>query len=206
MHASPVLFLFYNVHIYIVRTIELLCIASNASGRFAVFHNPMRTVLSENASFSRLRCVQSVTMVGGLSTQIMNKNTTCTDIVSVEVLDFEVEDLNRLGQLLAMDGIDEGIFAVLKFQLVVQLQILRSNPALALYVEGMLGSTGDGFAIDLYMYQFILLVPEGANDTLQRPPISGRPPQPPDPRSLYQILSNGSALRQSKVAMGLCCT
>ena len=46
-------------------------------------------------------------------TQIMNKNTTGTNIVSMEILDLEVEDLNRLIQLLTPDRIDKGIFAVL---------------------------------------------------------------------------------------------
>ena len=102
-----------------------------------------------------------------VAAQIMNKNTACTNVVSMEVLDLEVEDLNRFGQLFTTDGIDKCIFTVLELQLVVQLQILRGKPALTLHIEGMLGGTGDGFAIDLYMYQFILLVQEGADDTLE---------------------------------------
>ena len=86
----------------------------------------------------------------------------------MEVLDLEVEDLNRFIQLLVTDGINECIFTVLEFQLVVQLQILRGNPALALHIEGMLSGTGNGFAIDLNVYQFVLLIQESADNSLQR--------------------------------------
>ena len=57
--------------------------------------------------------------------QIMNQNTASTDVVGMEILNLEVENLNRLRQLLTTDGIDKCIFAVLELQLVVQLQILE---------------------------------------------------------------------------------
>ena len=93
---------------------------------------------------------------------IMYQYTTSTNIVSMEILNLEVEDRNRFRQLLTADSINESIIAVLELQLVTQLQILRGDPALALHIEGMLGGTGNGFAIDLNMYQFILLIQEGA--------------------------------------------
>ncbi len=117
----------------------------------------------------------------------MHQNTTGTNEVSMEILNLEVEYLNRLIQLLTPDSINESIFAVLELQLVVQLQLLCGNPALALYIEGMLGSTGDGFTIDLNMNPLALLVPKGADDTLECAFTSLRifRPRPPDPRSLY---------------------
>ena len=98
----------------------------------------------------------------------MDQDTAGTNVLGVEILDLEVEDLNRLVQLLATDGIDKCIFAALELQLVVQLQILRGNPASVLYIERMFGGTGNGFAIDLNMNQFILLVQESADNSLQR--------------------------------------
>ena len=96
-------------------------------------------------------------------TQIMDQYTSGTNEVGVEILYLKVEYLNRLIQFLAADSIDKCIFAALELQLVVQLQILRSNPTLALYIEGMLGGTGNGVAIDLNMYQLVLLVQEGSD-------------------------------------------
>ena len=43
----------------------------------------------------------------------MYQNTTGTNIVSMEILDLEVENLNRFGQLLAADRIDKFILAIL---------------------------------------------------------------------------------------------
>jgi hypothetical protein len=43
----------------------------------------------------------------------MHQNTTGTNEVSMEILNLEVEDLNRLIQLLAADSINEDILAVL---------------------------------------------------------------------------------------------
>ena len=96
------------------------------------------------------------------STHIVHQHTTRTNIVGMEILNLEVEDLNRLCQLLSTDGIDKCVLTVLKLQFVADLQILRGDPALTLHIEGMLGGTGNGFAIDLNMYQFILLIQEGA--------------------------------------------
>ena len=53
-------------------------------------------------------------------TQIMYQNTASTNEVSMEILDLEVVDPNRLGQLFAADSINECIFTVLELHLVVQ--------------------------------------------------------------------------------------
>lgn len=102
-----------SIHIYIILDVEFICVTPETSGRFTVFHDPMRTVLSENVSFSRFRGAQGVTMIGVLAAHIMHQNTTSTDIIGMEILDLEVEDLNWLIQLLAMDGVNESILAVL---------------------------------------------------------------------------------------------
>ena len=73
----------------------------------------------------------------------------------MEILDLEVVDLNWLCQLLMTDGFNEGIRAILKFQLVADLQLLRAYPTFIPDIEGMLSSTGNGFAIDLNVRQII---------------------------------------------------
>ena len=87
----------------------------------------------------------------------------------MEILDFEVVDLNWLCQLLVMDGFNEGIRAILKFQLVADLQLIRGYPTFTPDIEGMFGGTGNGFAIALNVHQRILRVQEGTNGPLQRP-------------------------------------
>ena len=52
---------------------------------------------------------------------IVHQDTSWANIVSMEILDLEVVDLNWLCQLLVMDGFNEGIRAILKFQPVADL-------------------------------------------------------------------------------------
>ncbi len=118
----------------------------------------------------------------------MHQHATGTNEVNMEILNLKVEYLNRLIQFLTPDSINESIFAVLELQPVVQLQLLCGNPALTLHIEGMPGGTGDGLAIDLNMNPLALLIPEDADDTLQRPPVSGPRPRP-SVRRYFQIYS-----------------
>lgn len=101
-------------------------------------------------------------------TSVMNKYTIYTNEVGMEPFNLKVVDLNRLIQLLTTDSINKCVFAVLELQLVVQLQILCGNPALTLHIEGMFGRAGNGFAIDLNVNKLVLLVQEGADNTLKR--------------------------------------
>ena len=96
----------------------------------------------------------------------MHQNASGTDIISMEPLNFKVEYRNRFFQLFISNGINKCIFAVSEFQLIIRLQILCGDPALALHIEGMLGGTGNGFAADLNMNQFILFFQERADYAL----------------------------------------
>ena len=59
------------------------------------------------------------------------------------------------------------VFTVQQLELIANYQFLGSNPTLALYEEGVTDSSGDGFTIDLQVYQFVLFVAEKANNSLQ---------------------------------------
>lgn len=85
----------------------------------------------------------------------------------MEVFNFKVENLHRGIQLFQANFINKSIFAILELQLIVDMQIFGSNPALALHEEGMTDGSGNGFALDLQVYQLVLFVAEKANNTFQ---------------------------------------
>ena len=97
----------------------------------------------------------------------MYKNTIAANKIGMEVFNFKVENLHRGIQLFQANFINKSIFAILELQLIVDMQIFGSNPALALHEEGMTDGSGNGFALDLQVYQLVLFVAEKANNTFQ---------------------------------------
>ena len=97
----------------------------------------------------------------------MYKNTIAANKIGMEVFNFKVENLHRGIQLFQANFINKSIFAILELQLIVDMQIFGSNPALALHEEGMTDGSGNGFAIYLQVHQFVFLVAEKANNTFQ---------------------------------------
>ena len=97
----------------------------------------------------------------------MYKNTIAANKIGMEVFNFKVENLHRSIQLFQANFINKSIFAILELQLIVDMQIFGSNPALALHEEGMTDGSGNGFALDLQVYQLVLFVAEKANNTFQ---------------------------------------
>ena len=97
----------------------------------------------------------------------MYKNTIAANKIGMEVFNFKVENLHRGIQLFQANFINKSIFAILELQLIVDMQIFCSNPALTLYEEGVADSSSNGFALDLQVYQLVLFVAEKANNTFQ---------------------------------------
>ena len=97
----------------------------------------------------------------------MYKNTIAANKIGMEVFNFKVENLHRGIQLFQANFINKSIFAILELQLIVDMQIFGSNPALILHIEGMTDGTGNVLSINLQVYQLVLFVAEKADDTLQ---------------------------------------
>ena len=97
----------------------------------------------------------------------MYKNTIAANKIGMKVFNFKVENLHRGIQLFQANFINKSIFAILELQLIVDMQIFGSNPALILHIEGMTDGTGNVLSINLQVYQLVLFVAEKADDTLQ---------------------------------------
>ena len=97
----------------------------------------------------------------------MYKNTFAANKIGMEVFNFKVENLHKGIQLFQANFINKSIFAILELQLIVDMQIFGSNPALILHIEVMTDGTGNVLSINLQVYQLVLFVAEKADDTLQ---------------------------------------
>ena len=127
-----------------------------------------------------------------MSATVVHEHAVLSYEVSMEILNFEVVDLNRLIELLNSDGMDERRFPVSQFQLVVRFQIDRRDSALVVHIERMLGGAGNCFIANLNVDKLILFIQEGLHHALQRA-FAGigilRPCQP-IVRLFYQINTN----------------
>lgn len=80
--------------------------------------------------------------------------------VSMELLNLEVINRNRLGKFFPFNGFNKRRAAAQQFKLIADLQILSENPALSLYEKGMSRRSGNLCATNLHMNQFVLFIPE----------------------------------------------
>ena len=102
-----------------------------------------------------------------MSATVVHEHAVLSYEVSMEILNFEVVDPNRLIELLDSDGMDERRFPVSQFQPVVRFQIDRRDSALVVHIEQMLGGAGNCFIANLNVDKLILFIQEGLHHSLQ---------------------------------------
>ena len=102
-----------------------------------------------------------------MTASIVHEHAVLAYEVSMEILNFEVIDLNRLIELLNSNGMNERCFAISQFQVVVRFQIDRRDPALVVHIERMLGGAGNRFIANLNVDKLILFIQEGSHHALQ---------------------------------------
>ena len=158
---------FHKIHPHLLCLTEFFGVSLETTCSFTEFHDLICSVFSQYVSFSRFCGLQGIAMLRFRSAHIVHKNNTTTHIVCVEILNFEVVNLNWFSTLFSSDSINICLSTVQQLKLITNDQFLCSNPALALYEEGVTDSSGNGFAIYLQVHQFVFLVAEKTNNTLQ---------------------------------------
>ena len=78
-----------------------------------------------------------------VDTLIMHQHARVANIIRMEFFNFKVVYLNGYSQFFMLNSIYIRIFSTLQFNLVPGNKPLRSNPALAMHIERMLGRAGN---------------------------------------------------------------
>ena len=158
---------FYEYHIHLVGIEKFYSISSFTESGFAEFHDLSGSTFFQDISFSWFCNIERVAVIRYFGTHIVNQNATRPNKISVKIFNFEVVSLNWFSTLFSSDSINICLSTVQQLNLITNYQFLCSNPALALHEEGMADGSGNGFALDLQVYQLVLFVAEKANNTFQ---------------------------------------
>lgn len=151
---------FYECHIHLVGIEKFYSISSFTESGFAEFHDLSGSTFFQDISFSWFCSIERVAVIRYFGTHIVNQNATRPNKISVKIFNFEVVNLNWFSTLFSSYSINICLSTVQQLKLITNDRFLCSNPALALREEGMTDGSGNGFALDLQVYQLVLFVAE----------------------------------------------